>query len=357
MSTDRSIDLAQVWDRVWAARRGVAMMVLAATLIMTATAFLLPKWYTAHSSLLPPGEDDSGLKLTTLLRGIGVPGLRVPTQASPSDVFVAILESRRINEEIIDRFDLKTVYKKKFTEEALKELGRHTDFKVTEAGTIDITVEARDPQRAADMANAYVELLDLFNREVRTTKGRRTREFVEGRLEETKSQLADAEKQLAQYQSENKTIALTPEMSSSVETAAQLYAERAALQVRLGVVQNYSRGRSDEEIQLEQRLRELDRQLGLLPETGLELARLLRDVKTFEQLYLLLMAEYEDARIAEARDVATVEALDIASIPERKSKPRRGLLIIAGFVIGLAVGVAWALLRKESDATTEAASS
>ena len=59
----------------------------------------------------------------------------------------------------------------KLDEDALKELTRHTKFKLTEAGTIEISIEDRDPKLAAAMANEYVERLDRFNREVRMTKG------------------------------------------------------------------------------------------------------------------------------------------------------------------------------------------
>jgi hypothetical protein len=307
----------------------------------------MPPWFRAQASLLPPSEEESTLGIASLLKGIGVPGVKVPTQTTPSDVFVAILESRRINEEMVRRFDLMRVYKKRLMVDAVKELRRHAGFVVTDAATIDIQVEDRDPRRAAAMANAYFELLDRFNREVRMTKGRRARLFVEQRLEETKDSLATAEHRLRDYEATHKTVALTPEMSSALETAAKNYADRAALSVRLGVIRGYSRGTTDEERQILQQLKELDRQLTALPATGLDLARLVRDVKTMEQLYVLLLGQYEEARLTEARDVATVDQLDIGTPPERKSRPKRGLLTAAAFFLSLAAGVGYALLRDE----------
>jgi uncharacterized protein involved in exopolysaccharide biosynthesis len=339
---DRTLALGPLWDRAWAQRKPILTLTLCATVAVAVIAFLLPNWYRASAELLPPSEEESAFGLASLLRGMAVPGIKIPTQVTPSDVFIVVLESRRINEQIVNRFNLKKLYKKKYMQDALKELGTHAKFKLTQAGSIQITVEDRNRQRAADMANAYVELLDRFNREARMTKGRRTRMFIEGRLVETKQELEAAEQRLATYQASHKAVVLSAEMSSVVEESAKLYGRRTALQVRLGVLRSFSRG-SEEEIQVAQELAQLERRLKELPETGLELARLVRDVKAFEQVFALLTAQYEDARINEARDVLTVEVLDVASPPERKSRPFRSIMVAATFLLSLALGTGLAL--------------
>ena len=343
---DRTVEMSRLWDRVWRRRGAIAAIVGVIVVATAIVAFVLPPWYQGQASLLPPSEEESGFGLSSLLRGIGVPGVKVPTQAAPADVFLAILESRRLNEEVVNRFDLKRRYRVRFMADAVKQLRRHARFELTEAGTIQIRVEDRDPRRAAEMTNAYVDLLDRFNRELRMTKGRRTREFVGRRLLETRQELETAEQRLADYQTRHKTVALTREMSTATEAAARLYAQRTVLQVRLGVIRSYSMGQSDEELQIRQQLAQIDRQLNALPETGLDLARLIRDVKTLEQVYVLLTAQHEEARITEARDVPTVEKLDVATPPERKSRPRRGVMILVAAVLGAAAAVTWALLDR-----------
>ena len=153
-----------------------------------------------------------------------------------------------------------------------------------------------------------------------------------------------AEQRLAQYQVKNKAVALTPQMSSAVDQAATLYARRMALQLRLGVVQGFSQG-SEEEIQIRQELTQLDQQMRDLPGTGLELARLARDVKALEQVFVILTTQYEDARITEARDVVTIEVLDAATPPERKHRPRRTMMIAAAFLFSLGVGTVYAVVQ------------
>jgi uncharacterized protein involved in exopolysaccharide biosynthesis len=302
---DSTISLASVWERVWARRRPVVVVVASATLIVGAIAFLLRPWYRAEAELLPPSEEETGVGIASLLRGMAVPGIRIPTQVTPADVFMVVLDSQRISTQMVERFNLKKLYKEKLETDAIHALKEHTRFKLTQPGTIKISVEDTDPRRAAAMTNAYMEFLDQFNREVRMTKGRRTRIFIESRLVETRRDLEAAETRLAKYQAQNKAAVLTPQMSSAVEQAAALYGRRTALEVRLGVIRSYSQG-SEEEIQVQAELSQIDRQLQALPETGMELARLVRDVKAHEQVFAFLTGQYEDAHIQEARDMVTV---------------------------------------------------
>jgi len=344
-SADHVLSLAPLWERVWSRRRAILTLTLCASLAAGVIVFLLPNWYRSEAQLMPPSEDEGGFGLVNLLRGVGVAEVKIPTEVSAGDVFLTVLGSRRVSEQMVNRFNLRTLYKQKFLDDTIKELRRHASFKLTQAGTILISVEDRDRQRAADMANAYIEFLDEFNREVRTTKGRRTRIFVEGRLNDTKAELAKAEQALAQYQVQHKAVALSSSMSSAVNEAATLYARRMALQVRLGVVRGYSQG-SEEELQIRQELAQLDEQMRQLPETGLDLARLVRDVKVLGQVFELLTAQYEDARITEARDVVTVDVLDAAKPAERKFRPHRVITILSVMLLSLTLGVGISVLQR-----------
>src|SRR5262252_4614893 len=127
---EQTLDLGALWQRIRRRGRNIAAM-------------LLPSWYRATASLLPPSDEDSAFGLSSLLKGVGVPGIKVPTQSEPADVFVAILKSRRINEEVVRRFDLQARYKKKLMDDVLHELGTHTRFSVNDAGIIVIEAEDR----------------------------------------------------------------------------------------------------------------------------------------------------------------------------------------------------------------------
>src|SRR5215510_13857061 len=119
---ERTLDLGALWQRIRRRGRRIGAIAAAATALSVAAALLLPSWYSATASLLPPSDEDSAFGLSSLLKGIGVPGVKVPTQSQPADVFVAILKSRRVNEEVVRRFDLRARYKKKTQTDARREL-------------------------------------------------------------------------------------------------------------------------------------------------------------------------------------------------------------------------------------------
>ena len=215
--------------------RFIVWNVAATTLLSIALSFALPKWYKARAVLLPPAEEETSLGLSQLIpRGLG--GIKLPGAPTLSDLFLSVLKSRSVAERLVDRFDLVRRYRKRDVEKALKELGTHTRFQIGDEGTISISVEDRDAKVSAAMANAYVEELDRFNRLTRTTSARRTREFIQERLEIVQKDLAAAEDRLRDYQQQKRLVVLSPEARGEAEVGARLVAQKIALEVKLNVL-------------------------------------------------------------------------------------------------------------------------
>jgi uncharacterized protein involved in exopolysaccharide biosynthesis len=320
---------------------------IVAMALAAAAAFTMPRWYAAKGSLLPPRSDDAGLGIDAMLEGNEMQVIKIPTDVTPADIFVVELESPRFAREIVERFDLKRVYKCRYTPDAIKVLKKHVKFATTTAGTIDMEIEDTSRSRATAMLKAYVEVLDQFNRDLRDAQGRRTRQFVEERLAATKAQLAKSERELTDYQALHREAMITPAISTAAENAARISAQRFALQTRLGVIRSYSRIDSQDERQLEDQIAQLDRQLAALPETGLQIGHLLREVRTYGMINMSLTAQYEDARIKEARNAPIVDLLDVPVAGERKVRPHRLLLVLIGALFGAIVGSAYAAFQPE----------
>ena len=330
-------------------RRNARLLVVnvaACTLIALAVSLLLPKWYEGSAVLLPPTEDEltSSAIGQFLPRGFG--GIRIPGAPTLADLFVAVLKSRTVADRIVERFDLIARYKQRDREKAAKELNSHVSFSVGNEGTIAIVVEDRDPKVAAAMANAYVEELDRFNRETRSTSAKRTRAFIEERLNIAKRDLAAAEDRLRDYQQGKRLAAISPSDRGDAEVGARLMAQKIALEVRLQVLRQSLSEDSEEMRRARQELAAIERQVGGLPRAGVEIARLWRDVKIQEQVFELLTAQLEEARIRETRDTPTVQLLDRAQPPLHKSRPKRALIVVCGFLIGLMGSTAIALLME-----------
>jgi len=313
--------------------RFLAVNIGVISLVALGVSFLLPKWYSARAVLLPPTEEESALSLSQLLpRGLG--GLKLPGAPTLSDLFVSVLKSRTVGDRIVERFRLVDRYGLPDREKALKELDGHTKLSLGDEGTIAISVEDRDPKVAAQMANAYVEELDNFNRLTRTSTARRTRQFIEERLGVVEHDLASAENSLSSYQQRKNVALLSPEARGQAEIGAGIMAQKLALEVKLNVLRQSLVESSEEVRRVKEELTAVERQLGTLPQAGVATMRLWRDLKVQEQLFELLTAQLEEARIRETRDTPTVQVLDAAVPPLHKSRPKRSLVVLAGMMLG-----------------------
>jgi len=87
-------------------------------------------------------------------------------------------------------------------------------------------------------------------------------------------------------------------------------------------------------------------ELESLPEAQLELARRIRNVKALTEIYLFLLGQKEEARIARTSAVPSVEVIDWAVPPLQRSSPRISLNLVLGLLFGLFVGSALAFLRE-----------
>jgi capsule polysaccharide export protein KpsE/RkpR len=289
--------------------------------------------------------------------------------STTSDLFAAIMQSGRIMSNIIMKHDLKRIFKSRTMTDANKMLANITTIRVSPEGIISIAVTWYDRQLAADIANSYVEELDRFNKDNAMTIGKKYRIFVEQRLKETTDSLNKAEDALRKFQEQHRTVALDIEIENAIATIAKLKSEIILREVQKGAVASVSNVNNPYVANIDQELRELKKQLAKiefgtadttrkefgagfsvpftrLPEVSLEYARLLRDVKIQEAVYELLTQQYEQAKIMEAKDTPTIQILDRASPPEKKSIPKRSRIVVLAAVFSIIIGISTAFFME-----------
>jgi uncharacterized protein involved in exopolysaccharide biosynthesis len=340
----------------------------AATFVLTCVITLLqPNIYTARARILPPQQEKSGL--SGMSGGMGdlaaLAGLRVG--GSPGELYVGMLKSRTIADAIIERFDLMRVYDEDSRTRMYRTLDGLISVSLGKAdGIIAISVDDEDPQRAADMANAYVEELKTLNVRINLSTVGRERQFLEERLAVVSQDLTQAEYNLKHFQEEHKAIRLDEQTKGLIEAISRLKGEQASREVELGVLLSYQteqnpqvRALRESISQIREQIRRLEQTPGgkqvsgdsyfvtsEIPELGLQLARLMRDYKVQETLFELLTTQYEMAKINEAKNTSTLQVLDEAVPPDRKSKPKRALIVLlATFAVGF-VSVLAAFVRE-----------
>jgi capsule polysaccharide export protein KpsE/RkpR len=288
---------------------------------------------------------------------------------APGETFIGILKSRTTLDDLINRFDLQKVYRCKFRLDARKRLENETAIQEdSNSGLITISVTDRDPNRARDIAGAYVEELDKLVNGLSTSSARRERIFLEQRLKSVKDDLAASSSALSQFSSHNSTFDVQKQGEAMVEAEERLQGELIVAQGELsGLKAKYA----DDNVRVRQasgRVDELQRQLrkmgglkedvngaGLnsdqslpsrrkLPLLGVTYYSLYRQVSMQETIYETLSKQYELAKVEEAKEIPTIKVLDEPELPERKSSPNRTVMVFLGALASAFAGMGWIIV-------------
>ena len=363
-------------DVVSAHKRQLLRLTVGALLTFTIIAFLLPKRYEAVAKLMPPDQSNPAAAMLGALTAKG--GELLGSAAgdalgvrTPGATVVGVLNSRTIQDDLINQFDLRAVYSETRYEDARKVLQRRTDIgEDKKSGIITINVQDRDPQRAAQLAKAYIDDLNLRIAKLTTSSARREREFLEERLQTIKQQLDDATLKLSRFSSKNMTFNPEIQGKAMIEAASALEGQLIAAETELsGLQQIYGPQNSRVKSaaarvgELRAKLRTMSgaggedgdkaralypslEQLPLLGNTYFDLAR---QAKIDEAVYEALTKQYELAKVQEAKEIPSIRVLDEPVVPERKIWPPRLMLIIAGTLMTLLVGVCCLLVQAGFD--------
>jgi tyrosine-protein kinase Etk/Wzc len=339
--------------RLLSAGRSIGLVVVAAT-ALAAISFLLPKWYDSTTTLLPP-KNQTGLAglggMTSLLKDFLPMSAAKGLSQGGAYSYLALLNSRREKEAIIRKFDLSRVYgiDDSSAEETLKEFEKNFLVKVSDEGTIGITVSDRDSGRAADMANYAVAMLNVLNAELGATESRGNREFLEKRVKEYQDSLFGAEEALQTYQEAHGVVMVPDETKSSASAYGSLYAKRVEADIDLSVLRKTVGTENAVYEQKKLAYDELTSRLDKFPRIGMESLRLYRQLLINQKILEVLLPLYEQARFEEAKDIPAVVVLDVAVPAEKKSRPVRSLVVLTAFAASLIFSVSYVLLRDRMD--------
>ncbi|MBD3349292.1 MAG: hypothetical protein GF400_08885 [Candidatus Eisenbacteria bacterium] len=350
-------------DVVFAWRSMVVRVTLAAIVIAAVVSLVLPSWYKANTVLLPPEETGSRRSVLSVFTqagfDFGAGGLL--SRTPETDLMIGIVKSRSLRGQVVDEFGLMKAYREDSRVEAMNKLGEHMIVETTPEGLIEISVEDRDPERAANIANRFAELLDRHIRTTSVEQASRTVESLSEALGVTQERLDDATQSLRAFQQDHRTVELSEQTRVTVEAIAALQAERTQLSMKRGVLEQFSTPDMVEMREIDARLTELDERIGELtgsgqkadgvlvplggiPELGIELIELTREVRIQEQVYEFLRAELEQARTEEVRDLRVIAVLDRAVRPELRERPRRKLIVLLTAILAFIASIATALL-------------
>jgi uncharacterized protein involved in exopolysaccharide biosynthesis len=357
--------LSQLWDRrKWLAK--ISASGAAAALVL---ALLIPSRYASITRLMPPdpaaGQGMAMLAGLVGKMGLGTIGTELLGMTTSGELFAGVLQSTSVQNELIEKFDLRRVYGERRLADTRKELSRQTDISIDrKSGIISVQVTDHDPKRAQALAQEYVAQLNSVVTQLNTSSAHRERVFLEGRLAEVKDELESAEKDFSQFSSKNAALDIKEQGKAMVESAAILEGQLIAAQTELqGLRQIFT----DQNIRVQAtqaRINELRRQIQKmggatdgaatdtnkeeelypsirkLPLLGVTYADLYRRMKVEETVFETLTQQYEISKFQEAKEVPSVKVLDPPEIPEKKVFPPRTLLTLLGGVLAFLIGAA-----------------
>jgi uncharacterized protein involved in exopolysaccharide biosynthesis len=317
----------------------------AAGMLAFGVASLIPPTFTARTTMLPPQQQQSSasaaLSQLGVLAGLagGAAGIK-----NPADQYIALMRSVTVSDRIIDEFKLMDLYEAKFRQDARKELANNVHINAGKKdGLITVEVDDHDPARAAAMANAYVVSLRYVTSTLAVSEAQQRRAFFEAQLQQTRDKLTRA--QIALQGSGISQGTLKTEPKAAAEGYARLRAELTSAEVRLQTMQRMLAENSPELLQQQAMLAALRSEIRRLEQKDApngqsdEYITKYREFKYQETLFDLFARQYELARLDESREGALIQVLDVATPPERKSKPKRGLItLVAIALVGMLMG-------------------
>jgi len=328
------------------------------TTLAIVVSLLMTPIFTAKTVMMPPQQQQSGaasaLASLGALAGLagGAAGIK-----SPDEMFIAFMQSETLQKVVIEKLKLQERYEKKTiveTREALKQNVKIAADK--KAGLITIEANDKDPEFAAKLANAHVDELRNLMGKLAVTDAQQRRVFYEQAIVKTQNELAEAEANFraAKEKSGMQVTAVIAE--TSVRAGAEMRAQIAAKEVQLAAMSNFATSQNPDVQRLAGELSALRSQLKKLEQgSGADdksspvqqlAVKAYRDIKAREAMMGVLVAQYESARVDEAKEGPLIQQVDVASTPERRSSPKRAIIVLVSAFAGLFLGVLVAFVRR-----------
>ncbi|HQJ74763.1 MAG TPA: Wzz/FepE/Etk N-terminal domain-containing protein [Bacteroidota bacterium] len=321
-------------------KKFILINLLVVLVISTIIAFLLPKIYYSSASVLPPKEEmsilgGSGLGgLTSVMRefssikGIGSLGNKNTYN------YLVILNSREVAEKVIKKYNLQEIYGyPNSMDKTLKAYYQNVVFEVQEEGNLEIGFYDEDPQRAADIANYLVDLLNERSYELSVTEARSNRKFLEGRVNENMDSLKVAENQLKDYQEKHGIFTIPEQTGALLEASSKIYAEKIAKEIEIDYLSKMFSNNNEILNSARMQLDAINKKVNDLPSLGIEYLRIYRNILIRTKILEFLRPMLEQAIYQEKKDVPVIVVVDKAKVPEYKAKPKR-IIVIGSSVFG-----------------------
>lgn len=349
---ERGVDLLALAIALASEWRLGAKAFLIAFVLLVALIFFLSPQYVATAVILPEGGHSTTSSLSSLFATSG-----------PGGLYMGLLNSRSVQDEVIDRADLMRVFKTSSRETARDILVDKSTFKAGTDSLLTISVKDRRAKIAAGITNAYLQSLRDLNNRMNLEQSAETRDFFKEQIEDERNQLANAETQLET--TEQRTGIVQPEAQTQIglNAIAAVRAQITQLQVQMAALLRGATSQNPQVQRLQSQIAQLQSEehameqgsssapagaappAQQLPKTNLDVLRAQREVTFHNALVTALAGQFETARGIEEEARPEFQVVDRAIVPEHKAWPPRRLFLIAAIVLSCIVALIAIVLR------------
>ena len=352
--------------------------ILGFILIITTLSFIASFWiqpqYMSELRILISNKSDkslgnimNNLNLSSSDNSSPLSLLNIDSRSPYLADIMSVLESRTMSERVVTSLKLERneeLGRMKFWERGkksrfrlIKDFQKHIKIIAPSSkdNTVKIRVTFESSFMAAKIANQFPIELKKYLKKINYYDTTKNRSFIENQIIQSKQKLYTAENNLLIFQRRHNTVALGEEVKSYIQYMAKVEAEALVSKLLLNELEEKislttkkfsittegSNSLSEMEINkagMQKRQQELEKArkkyntiLNSLPNKGIELARLEREVKVQNTIYLFLSQEFEKARLQEAKDPELFRVLDNAVISDIPAYPNKILILLIAF--------------------------
>jgi len=350
-------------------RRFIVFFTGGATILAVIIVLLIPSEYTATTIVMPPGQNSS--VSSALLGQLGGSGALASVAGAslgiknPGEIYVSLFRSRTVEDSVIQRFGLMARYGSKRPSNTRTAFEAHSKVLLgAKDGLITISVRDRDPEKAAEIANGYIEEFRKLSANLAITEASQRRAFFQQQLLEAKENLSAAEEALKGTEQSTGVFQIDSQTRALIESAAAIRAQIVAKEVQIQGMRTYATEDNPEIFQANQQLAALQGQLarlaganqdsgsslivpkGKVPEAGMEYIRKLRDVKYYDTISDLIARQLEIAKLDEARQGSVIQMVDVAVPPDHRSYPKRTITVTVTLLLSFFMACGWCIFSN-----------
>ena len=326
-----------------------------------------PATYVSRTSIMPSQQSGGGVGGLGALSGLsGLAGLSgiASSIKSSDEMFISLMRSYSVQSSLIEQFKLKERYGARNIEEARLALSNNVAILADKkSGMLLVDAQDKDPEFAAQLANAQVKELNSILSRLAVTEAQQRRAYYEQQIFKTQTKIPQLE---LEFKVAQKSSGL--EVASLLSEAGTLPGQIAAKELQLQVISRFATAQNPDFKRLALEISALRAQMARyelskrepksseLSKSGLvadstktnflqKATQAYNTLKIQEALLDGYVKQLELAKVDEAKEGPAVQVVDEARPPEMRAKPERRKMVIAYTVTGLAIAFVIAVLR------------